>query len=155
MSKTKKIIFIICCAILIFVTGFCSGRFIRFRRVSGAGEQLVKGIVLTRDTVDTIADELNISRASINSANDLKRAVSKGLQTVRKGNEVGELLIHEVERSIEDNQKCTENLKQSYSDLSDATGYAIDLAIIRAEEYERLIGAFQQIINDTPENGGK
>ena len=155
MSKAKKIIFFIIGGIIIFICGICTDKYIRFRRVSGAGEQLVEGIVLTRDTVDTIADELNISRASINSANDLKRAVSKGLQTVRKGNEVGELLIHEVERSIEDNQKCTENLKQSYSDLSDATGYAIDLAIIRAEEYERLIGAFQQIINDTPENGGK
>lgn len=155
MSKTKKIIFIICCAILIFVTGFFAGRFIRFGRVSGTSEQLIDGIILERDTVNKLADELNIAGSSINSANDLERAVTKGVRVLRNANEVGSLFIDAFEQSVADNQKCTEELKQSYNNLSDATGYALDLAIIHAQEYERLIGTLQQIVDNYSKDAGE
>ena len=144
MSKTKKIIFIICCAILIFVTGFYSGRFIRFRRVSGTSDELISGIVLTRDEVDKIADAIGISRNSIKSAADLGRAVENGFNSLREGNELGLLCVNEIKRSIEDDKKFNANLQQTYTDYIDTTTAALDMAINRAELYERIISAYEQ-----------
>lgn len=151
---TKKTFIYIGTIVVLCCASFCTGRFLRFKGISGSSEQLISGIILSRDEVDSIADRLNVARTSIGSADDLQRAVSDGVGKLQRGNEVGQLCIDAIEQSIKNNQKRTEELEQSYNDFSDATDRALELVIIRSEEYERLIRSFQQIIDNNAEDAG-
>ncbi len=151
MESKKTVIHIIIFIIACF-TCFCAGRFIRFKRTSRNSQQLESGILLTRNQVDTISNRLNIASSSIKSGADLEYAITKGIRELQHSNEVGILCINEIERTIENNQRSTEELKQSYNDLYNSTDYAIDLAIIHAREYERLIRTLQPAIADNTEN---
>lgn len=151
---TKKTIIYIIIVIALCCVSFCSGRFIRFKRISGTSEQLISGIILSRDEVDSIANRLNIAGSQINSARDLQRAVSEGISSLQRGNEVGQLCIDAIEQSIKSYQERSEELEHSYNEFSDSADRALELGIIRAEQYEQLIRSFQQITNDNAENAG-
>ena len=141
--------------VILCFASFCAGRFIRFRRVSGTSDELISGIVLTRDEVDKIADAIGISRNSIKSAADLGRAVENGFNSLREGNELGLLCVNEIKRSIEDDKKFNANLQQTYTDYIDTTTAALDMAINRAELYERIISAYEQADGDSTKNSKK
>jgi hypothetical protein len=148
----KKFFISIGVIIILCVSCFFAGRYTRFKGVSGTGEQLVSGIVLSRDTVDTIADNLYIADAATKSADELGRAIINGIGELQRSNEITILLTDEIIGAIENNKRITEEVESAYTEISGSTEFAIDLAIKRAEEYERLIDALQQIIRDHPEN---
>lgn len=153
INKKTIISFAIC--VVMCISCFLAGRFIRFKRVSGTGKQLVEGIVLTRSEVDTIADEVGVARNSIQSGADLGRAVINGIKVLREGSEFGELCINEIKRSIEDDQRFNSDIQQTYTDYFESTAYALDLAIERAKLYERIISAYQQADGNNSENSRK
>lgn len=148
MSKIKKILINIVCAIFILVFGFCTGRFFRFGRISGTSEQLVSGIILERDTTDKILDELGIARPAGQSASDTGYAVLRGIQELSKSNETAKLCISEIEREIEHTQQNAEIIKQSFNGVSDAIDYGWRITENQALAYERIVDTLQQFNNN-------
>ena len=149
MSKAKKILTNIGYVVLIFVLGFCTGRFIRFKQISGSSEQLVSGIILERDTTDRILDELSITRTTGSSAADTEQAILRGIQELSKSNETIKLCISEIEREIELTQQNTQIIKQSFESVSDAIDYGWRIAENQAIAYERIVDTLQQFNNDS------
>lgn len=140
------------CITLFGVTCFCAGRFIRFKGISGSGEQLVSGIVLEGNTANTILDELGIARPAGQSASDTGYAVLRGIQELGKSNDAAKLCISEIEREIEHTQQNAEIIKQSFDGVSDAIEYGWRIAEEQARAYERIVDTLQQFNNDTSEN---
>lgn len=149
MSKTKKILTNIGYVVLIFVLGFCTGRFIRFKQISGSSEQLISGIILERDTTDRILDELSITRTTGSSAADTEQAILRGIQELSKSNETIKLCISKIEREIELTQQNTQIIKQSFESVSDAIDYGWRIAEEQAVAYERIVDTLQQFNNDS------
>ena len=149
MSKAKKILTNIGYVVLIFVLGFCTGRFIRFKQISGSSEQLVSGIILERDTTDRILDELSITRTTGSSAADTEQAILRGIQELSKSNDTAKLCISEIEREIEHTQQNAEIIKQSFESVSDAIDYGWRIAEEQALTYERIVDTLQQFNNDS------
>ena len=149
MSKAKKILTNIGYVVLIFVLGFCTGRFIRFKRISGSSEQLVSGIILERDTTDRILDELSITRTTGSSAADTEQAILRWIQELSKSNETIKLCISKIEREIELTQQNTQIIKQSFESVSDAIDYGWRIAEEQAVAYERIVDTLQQFNNDS------
>ena len=140
------------CIALFGITCFCAGRFIRFKGISGSGEQLVSGIVLEGNTANTILDELGIARPAGQSASDTGYAVLRGIQELGKSNDAAKLCISEIEREIEHTQQNAEIIKQSFDGVSDAIEYGWRIAEEQARAYERIADTLQQFNNDTSEN---
>ena len=149
MSKAKKILTNIGYAVLIFVLGFCTGRFIRFKQISGSSEQLISGIILERDTTDRILDELSITRTTGSSAADTEQAILRGIQELSKSNETIKFCISKIEREIELTQQNTQIIKQSFESVSDAIDYGWRIAKEQAVAYERIVDTLQQFNNDS------
>lgn len=137
------------CIVLFGITCFCAGRFIRFKGISGSGEQLVSGIVLEGNTANTILDELGIARPAGQSASDTGYAVLRGIQELSKSNDTAKLCIGEIEREIEHTQQNAEIIKQSFDGVSDAIEYGWRIAEDQARAYERIVDTLQQFNNDS------
>lgn len=137
------------CIALFGIICFCAGRFIRFKGISGSSEQLVSGIVLERDTANTILDELGIARPAGQSASDTGYAVLRGIQELSKSNGTAKLCISEIEREIEYTQQNAEVIKQSFDGVSDAIEYGWRIAEEQARAYERIVDTLQQFNNDS------
>ena len=152
MSKAKKILTNIGYVVLIFVLGFCTGRFIRFKQISGSSEQLVSGIILEGDTANTILDKLGIARPAGQSASDTGYAVLRGIQELSKSNDAARLCISEIEREVELTQQNAEIIKQSFNELSDAIDYGWRIAESQSLAYEQIVDTLQQFNNDSGEN---
>lgn len=148
----KKFFIKLGCITLFGITCFCAGRFIRFKGISGSGEQLVSGIVLEGNTANTILDELGIARPAGQSASDTGYAVLRGIQELGKSNDAAKLCISEIEREIEHTQQNAEIIKQSLDGVSDAIEYGWRIAEEQARAYERIVDTLQQFNNDTSEN---
>lgn len=145
----KKFFIKLGCIALLGVTCFCAGRFIRFKGVSGSGEQLISGIVLEGDTANTILDELGIARPAGQSASDTGYAVLRGIQELSKSNDTAKLCLSEIEREIEHTQQNAEIIKQSFDGVSDAIEYGWRIAEEQARAYERIVDTLQQFNNDS------
>lgn len=145
----KKFFIKLGCIALFGITCFCAGRFIRFKGVSGSGEQLVSGIVLEGDTANTILDELGIARPAGQSASDTGYAVLRGIQELSKSNDTAKLCLSEIEREIEHTQQNAEIIKQSFDGVSDAIEYGWRIAEEQARAYERIVDTLQQFNNDS------
>ena len=155
MPKIKKILINIGCAVFIFIFGFCTGRFIRFKGISGASEQLVSGIILEGDTANTILDKLGIARPAGQSASDTGYAVLRGIQELSKSNDTARLCISEIEREIEHTQQNAEIIKQSFNGVSDAIEYGWRIAEEQARAYERIVDTLQQFNNNSTKDDEK
>lgn len=145
----KKFFIKLGCIALFGITCFCAGRFIRFKGVSGSGEQLVSGIVLEGNTANTILDELGIARPAGQSASDTGYAVLRGIQELSKSNDTAKLCLSEIEREIEHTQQNAEIIKQSFDGVSDAIEYGWRIAEEQARAYERIVDTLQQFNNDS------
>lgn len=145
----KKFFIKLGCIALFGITCFCAGRFIRFKGISGSGEQLISGIVLEGDTANTILDELGIARPAGQSASDTGYAVLRGIQELSKSNDTAKLCISEIEREIEHTQQNAEIIKQSFDGVSDAIEYGWRIAEEQARAYERIVDTLQQFNNDS------
>ena len=149
MSKIKKILINIGCAVFIFIFGFCTGRFIRFKGISGASEQLVSGIILEGDTANTILDKLGIARPAGQSASDTGYAVLRGIQELSKSNDTARLCISEIEREVEYTQQNAKIIEQSFNGVSDAVDYGWRITEEQVAAYERIIDTLQQFNNNS------
>ena len=145
----KKFFIKLGCIIVFGFACFCAGRFIRFKGISGSGEQLVSGIVLEGNTANTILDELGIARPAGQSASDTGYAVLRGIQELGKSNDAAKLCISEIEREIEHTQQNAEIIKQSFDGVSDAIEYGWRIAEEQARAYERIVDTLQQFNNDS------
>ena len=138
-------------AILCFAS-FCAGRLIRFRGVSGTSEQLVDGVILSRETADKLANELNLGGSALKSTDGYEQAILEGIGTLRRSSEVGQLCTNAIKQSIESDEKFNEELRRNVSGYFDAADYAIDISINRAELYESIVRAYEQTQSDNGEN---
>ena len=152
---TKKHIIQLIIVILCFVAGFCLGRFLRIGRISGTSEQLITGIVLERNRASEILDRLGIAKSAIKSADDYGRLLAEGIEQLQRSNEVGRVCIDEVIKSIESSEQLTKDFHAAYSNLFGTTEYAFGLAILKSEEYERIIESFREITNNSSQNNKK
>ena len=145
----KKFFIKLGCIALFGIACFCTGRFTRFKGVSGSGEQLVSGIILEGNTADTILDELGIARPAGQSASDTGYAVLRGIQELSKSNDTARLCISEIEREVEHTQQNAEIIKQSFNGVSDAIEYGWRLAENQSLAYERIVDTLQQFNSDS------
>ena len=150
--STKKIIISIIGGIVIFICGICTDEYIRFRRASGASNQLVDGVVLSRETRDKLANELNLGGVSLKSGIGYDQALLEGVGTLRKSSEVGRVCTNAIEQSIESDEKFNEELRRNVSGYFDAADYAIDISIKHAELYESIIRSYEKNKSDNGEN---
>ena len=148
----KKFFIKLGCIALFGIACFFAGRFTRLKRVSGASEQLESGIILERDTANTILDELGIARPAGQSASDTGYAVLRGIQELSKSNDTARFCISEIEREIEYTQQNAEIIKQSFDGVSDSIEYGWRLAENQSLAYERIIDTLQQFNKDSGEN---
>lgn len=149
INITKKTFIGIGIVFLMCIACFVAGRFTRFGRISGTGEQLVSGIVLERDTADKLLDELGITRPAGQSAVDAGYAVLRGVQELSKSNDAARFCISEIEREIDITQQNAEIIKQSFDEVSDAINYGWRIAEEQAAAYERIVETLQQFNSDT------
>lgn len=145
----KKFFISIGIIVILCISCFFAGRYTRFKRVSGAGDQLVSGIILERDTANTILDELGIARPAGQSASDTGYAVLRGIQELSKSNDTARLCISEIEREIEYAQQNAEIIKQSFNGISDAIDYGWRVTENQALAYERIVDTLQQFNNNS------
>lgn len=148
----KKFFIKLSCIALFGIACFCTGRFTRFKGISGSGEQLVSGIVLEGNTANTILDELGIARPAGQSASDTGYAVLRGIQELSKSNDAARLCINEIEREVEHTQQNAEIIKQSFDGVSDAIEYGWRLAESQSLAYERIVDTLQQFNKDSGED---
>ena len=151
----KKFFIKLGCIALFGIACFFAGRFTRLKRVSGASEQLESGIILERDTANTILDELGIASPAGQSASDTGYAVLRGIQELSKSNDTARLCISEIEREIEHTQQNAEIIKQSFNGLSDAIEYGWRIAEEQARAYERIVDTLQQFNNNSTKDDEK
>ena len=148
----KKFFIKLGCLALFGITCFCTGRFTRFKGISGSGEQLVSGVILERDTADKLLDELGIARPAGQSAGDTGYAILRGVQELGKSNDAARLCINEIEREVEHTQQNAEIIKQSFNGVSDAIEYGWRIAEEQALAYERIVDTLQQFNKDSGED---
>lgn len=145
----KKFFIKLSCIALFGFACFCAGRFIRFKGVSGSGEQLESGIIFERDTANTILDELGIARPTGQSASDTGYAVLRGIQELSKSNDTARLCISEIEREVEYTQQNAKIIEQSFNGVSDAVDYGWRITEEQVAAYERIIDTLQQFNNNS------
>ena len=145
----KKFFIKLGCIALFGFACFCTGRFTRFKGISGSGEQLVSGIILEGNTADKLLDELGVARPAGQSASDTGYAVLKGIQELGKSNDAARLCISEIEREVEHTQQNAEIIKQSFNGVSDAIEYGWRLAENQSLAYERIVDTLQQFNSDS------
>ena len=148
----KKFFIKLGCIALFGFACFCAGRFIRFKGVSGSGEQLVSGVILERDTADKLLDELGVARPAGQSASDTGYAILRGIQELSKSNDTAKLCLSEIEREVKHTQQNAEIIKQSFNGVSDAIEYGWRLAENQSLAYERIVDTLQQFNKDSGEN---
>lgn len=153
ISKKDIIGFII--VVCLCIGSFCTGRYIRFGRISGNSQQLIDGILLSRETADKLANELNISRNSLQSADNYGRAIIEGIGELRKTSEVGRICTDAIKQSIERDAKNSESLLNVRGDYFDSVDYAIQMATERAELYESIVRTYEQALSDNGKNSSK
>ena len=145
----KKFFIKLGCIALFGIACFCAGRFTRLKGVSGSGEQLESGIILERDTANTILDELGIARPAGQSASDTGYAVLRGIQELSKSNDAARLCISEIEREVEYTQQNAKIIEQSFNGVSDAVDYGWRITEEQVATYERIIDTLQQFNNNS------
>ena len=148
----KKFFIKLGCIALFGFACFCTGRFTRFKGISGSGEQLISGVILERDTADKLLDELGIARPTGQSASDTGYAILRGIQELSKSNDTARLCISEIEREVEHTQQNAEIIKQSFNGVSDAIEYGWRIAEEQALAYERIVDTLQQFNKDSGED---
>ena len=151
----KKFFIKLGCIALFGFACFCTGRFTRFKGISGSGEQLVSGIILEGNTANTILDELSIARPAGQSASDTGYAILRGIQELGKSNDAARLCINEIEREVEHTQQNAEIIKQSFDGVSDAIEYGWRVAEEQARAYERIVDTLQQFNSDSSKDDKK
>ena len=149
---TKSTIITFCICVVLCISSFCIGRYIRVGRISGTSEQLISGIIQAGDDTDKIINELALAGASAESAANYGRIISGVIEELRNVDEELGVSTNEAIRAVESNKRITEIVKSASSSLSNTTGNVLEDAIKRAENYERLIESLQEALRNSTEN---
>ena len=149
----KKFFIKLGCLIVFGVACFLAGGiFFRSRGISGTSQQLVDGVVLSRETTDKLANELNLGGVSLKSGVGYEQALLEGVGTLRKSSEVGRICTDAIEQSIKSDEKFNEELRRNVSGYFDAADYALDISINHAELYESIIRSYEQAKSNNGED---
>ena len=153
---TKKNV-IICLSIVVVlcVSCFLAGRFIRLNRTSGTSQQLIDRIVLTGDTADRVLDELGIGRSAGKSAADYGYAIAEGVRRLSESDEKQRVLINDIRREINDTTENAKVINESFTNVSDAVDYGWNVIIEEARAYERIANSTLEFDKNSDENGEK
>jgi hypothetical protein len=108
----KLIIVVILC-----ISCFCLGRFLRFSDKSNNAENLVDGITISQETAKRMAQKLNIGEAALESADLYEKAVIDGLDTLSESNEKGLECMNMLNEAFIANRDITEKYKSLKTDV--------------------------------------
>ena len=149
---SKKTFIIIFGVIILCVICFIGGRFSRYRSISGSAGQLESGIVSARDTVDTIADKLNIANASGKSSEELGQLIIESVDELQRGLETAKLATEKSLQQLDDYERILQDNHEYFQQLSGESDGFFDMAIRDAELYEQLISSLRQTLSNNEQN---
>ena len=136
---------VILSAIIIFTSGYITGRNRRLANVSSASGQLEQRIDESLNTAGAIANGLASSGS----------AVAEGLGAMQLSSQRLELFYSEVIRAVEADKEATRTFESIHNASTGATVDALDIAIQHSEQYEKLISSLQRIIDDLNKDNQK
>ena len=135
-------------AIIIFASGYITGRNRRLADISRASGQLEQRIDESFNTAGDILNRSDTAGAIANGLASSGSAVAEGLGTMQLSSQRLELFYAEVIRAVEADKEATRTFESIHNASTGTTVDALDIAIQHSEQYEELISGLQRIIND-------
>ena len=146
---------IVLSAIIIFASGYITGRNRRLANVSSASGQLEQRIDESLNTAGDILNRSDTAGAIANGLASSGSAVAEGLGTMQLSSQRLELFYSEVIRAVEADKEATRTFESIHNASTGATVDALDIAIQHSEQYEELISSLQRIIDDLNKDNQK
>lgn len=135
-------------AIIIFASGYITGRNRRLVNVSSASGQLEQRIDESLNTAGDILNRSDTAGAIANGLASSGSAVAEGLGTMQLSSQRLELFYSEVIRAVEADKEATRTFESIHNASTGATVDALDIAIQHSEQYEKLISSLQRTIDN-------
>lgn len=135
-------------AIIIFASGYITGRNRRLANVSSASGQLEQRIDESLNTAGDILNRSDTAGAIANGLTSSGSAVAEGLGTMQLSSQRLELFYSEVIRAVEADKEATRTFESIHNASTGATVDALDIAIQHSEQYEKLISSLQRTIDN-------
>lgn len=135
-------------AIIIFASGYITGRNRRLANVSSASGQLEQRIDESLNTAGDILNRSDTAGAIANGLASSGSAVAEGLGTMQLSSQRLELFYSEVIRAVEADKEATRTFESIHNASTGATVDALDIAIQHSEQYEKLISSLQRTIDN-------
>lgn len=135
-------------AIIIFASGYITGRSRRLANVSSASGQLEQRIDESLNTAGDILNRSDIAGAIANGLASSGSAVAEGLGTMQLSSQRLEVFYSEVIRAVEADKEATRTFESIHNASTGATVDALDIAIQHSEQYEKLISSLQRTIDN-------
>ena len=142
-------------AIIIFASGYITGRNRRLANVSSASGQLEQRIDESLNTAGDILNRSDTAGAIANGLASSGSSVAEGLGTMQLSSQRLELFYSEVIRAVEADKEATRTFESIHNASTGATVDALDIAIQHSEQYEELISSLQRIIDDLNKDNQK
>lgn len=139
---------VILSAIIIFTSGYITGRNRRLANVSSASGQLEQRIDESLNTAGDILNRSDTAGAIANGLASSGSAVAEGLGTMQLSSQRLELFYSEVIRAVEADKEATRTFESIHNASTGATVDALDIAIQHSEQYEKLISSLQRTIDN-------
>lgn len=135
-------------AIIIFASGYITGRSRRLANVSSASGQLEQRIDESLNTAGDILNRSDTAGAIANGLASSGSAVAEGLGTMQLSSQRLEVFYSEVIRAVEADKEATRTFESIHNASTGATVDALDIAIQHSEQYEKLISSLQRTIDN-------
>lgn len=135
-------------AIIIFASGYITGRSRRLANVSSASGQLEQRIDGSLNTAGDILNRSDTAGAIANGLASSGSAVAEGLGTMQLSSQRLEVFYSEVIRAVEADKEATRTFESIHNASTGATVDALDIAIQHSEQYEKLISSLQRTIDN-------
>lgn len=135
-------------AIIIFASGYITGRNRRLANVSSASGQLEQRIDGSLNTAGDILNRSDTAGAIANGLASSGSAVAEGLGTMQLSSQRLEIFYSEVIRAVEADKEATRTFESIHNASTGATVDALDIAIQHSEQYEKLISSLQRTIDN-------
>ena len=135
-------------AIIIFASGYITGRNRRLANVSSASGQLEQRIDESLNTAGDILNRSDTAGAIANGLASSGSAIAEGLGTMQLSSQRLEVFYSEVIRAVEADKEATRIFESIHNASTGATVDALDIAIQHSEQYEELISSLQRTIDN-------
>ena len=139
---------VILSAIIIFASGYITGRNRRLANVSSASGQLEQRIDESLNTAGDILNRSDTAGAIANGLASSGSAVAEGLGTMQLSSQRLEVFYPEVIRAAEADKEATRTFKSIHNSSTGAMLDALDITIQHSKQYEKLISSLQQTIDN-------